>query len=106
MREWISSLEEIIDKKLKKWVKESRIENGECVQIEWQFEQTHIIIDIFWHDHEESIVLQYLGPRAKHNFTWHGLTEKTISKVTDRIGNLAQMTQTPPIDPSDHGRNG
>lgn len=101
MREWISSLEEAIDRKLKKWIKESRIENGEVVQVEWQFEQTHIILDIFWHDKEETIHMQYLAPRAKHQFTWHGLTEKSFDKVMDRVGNLAQVTMHPPIDPND-----
>ncbi len=95
MREWVASLEEVIDNKLKLWKKESRIENGECVQVEWQFEQTHVIMDIFWDDHKEFINLMYLAPRAKHSYMWHGLTDKTFNKVMDRIGNLAQMTMYP-----------
>ncbi len=98
MRDWIISLEAVIDNKLKLWKKESRIENGEVVQVEWQFEQTHIILDIFWHDGEESVNLQYLGPRAKHHFTWHGLNDKTFNKIMDRVGNLAQITMHPPLD--------
>ena len=101
MREWVAALEEVIDNKLKQWKKESRIENGECVQVEWQFEQTHIIIDIFWHDHEETVHLQYFGPRAKHAFTWHGLNDKTFNRVMDRVGNLAQITMHPPMEPRD-----
>jgi hypothetical protein len=100
MREWVSSLESIVDNKLRKWKKESRIENGECVQVEWQFEQTHIIMDIFWLDSEETVKLHYFGPRAHHSFIWHGLTDKTFNKVQDRVGNLAQVTMHPPIDPS------
>ena len=42
MREWVATLEGVLDHKLKKWMKESRIENGECVQVEWQFEQTSL----------------------------------------------------------------
>jgi hypothetical protein len=101
MREWVCSLEVVLDNKLKKWIKESRIENGECVQMEWQFEQTHIILDIFWHDHQETILLNYLGPRAKYHFTWHGLTDQSFNKIMDRVGNLAQVTMHPPIDPQD-----
>ena len=96
MRDWVSSLEGVIDNKLRKW-KKDKIENGEVVQIIWQFEQTHIIIDIFWHDKEETVHLQYFGPRAKHSFTWHQLNDATFNKVMDRVGNLAQMTMYPPI---------
>lgn len=96
MREWVASLEEIVDNKLKLWKKESRMENGEVVQIEWQFEMTHVILDIFWHDNQELINLQYLDPRSKHNFTWHGLTDATFNKIMDRVGNLAQITLYPP----------
>ncbi len=101
MREWIISLEGILDHKLKVWKKESRIENGECVQIEWQFEQTHIVLDIFWQDSEELVHLAYFGPRAKHSYTWHGLTDRTFNKIQDRVGNLSQITMHPPIDPTD-----
>jgi hypothetical protein len=101
MREWVSALEEVVDNKLTKWRKETRIENGEMVQIEWQFEQTHIILNIFWEDHKELVQVHYLGPHADHRFTWNGLSDKTFNKVMDRIGNLAQITQTPPIDPTD-----
>ncbi len=103
MREWISTLEDCIDKKLKKWIKESRIENGEVVQIEYQFEQTHIVLDIFWHDKEETVNLHYFAPRAKHLFTWHGLNDKTFDRIQDRIGNLAQTTMHPPLSPEIHG---
>jgi hypothetical protein len=101
MREWLSSLEAAIDNKLKNWRKSSRIENGEVVQIEHQFLQTHIIIDVFWHDHQETVHLQYFGPRAKHSFTWHGLNNHTFNKILDRIGNLAQITMHPVVDATD-----
>lgn len=101
MREWMASLENVIDNKLKKWKKESRIENGEAVQVEWQYEQTHIIIDVFWEDRQEAVHLHYIAPRANHSFTWHGLTNLTFDKVMDRVGNLAQITMTPPIYPTD-----
>ncbi len=101
MREWVCALEGVLDNKLRKWLKSSRIENGEVVQLKYQFEQTHIILDIFWHDEEETASLVYSGPRAKHQFVWHGLTDRTFNKVMDRVGNLAQLTMTPPIDPLD-----
>lgn len=98
MREWVASLEEVIDNKLKKWKRESRIENGEAVQVEWQYEQTHILLDIFWQDGSESVHLHYFSPRAYHNFLWHGLIDRTFNKVMDRVGNLAQITMYPPLD--------
>ena len=92
MRDWVTSLEQVIDNKLSTWMKHSKIENGDVVQIEWQFHQTRIIMDIFWHDKEETVHLQYFGPRAKHSFTWHQLNDGTFNKVMDRVGNLAQVT--------------
>lgn len=99
MRDWVSMLESTLDQKLKKWKKENRNENGEVVQLWWTFEQTHIKIDIFWNNNNESVRLHYLSPRGNHDFLWHGLTEKTFDRVNDRIGNLAQVTMYPPIEP-------
>lgn len=106
MREWVASLEHHIDVRLKKWKKEPRIENGEAVQLRWQFEQTHVLLDIFWEDKHENAHLQYLSPRIDHSFRWHGLDGRTLNKIMDRIGNLAQVTMHPPIDPSDDGTLG
>lgn len=103
MREWVSSLEELIDNQFKTWKKESRIENGEAVQIEWQFEQAHIVIDVFWRDGQELVILNLFAPRIKHTFTWHGLNEQTKNRVLDRVGNLAQYILHPPIDPHIYG---
>lgn len=100
MREWVASLEQVIDNKLNRWKKESRIENGEVVQVEWQFEQTHAIIDIFWKDKVETVQLTFFGPRTKHYYIWHGLDDKTFNRVMDRVGNLAQITMHPPIEPN------
>jgi hypothetical protein len=98
MREWIAALELVLDNKLKKWKKESRIENGEAVQIEWQFGQTHIIADIFWQNDRESVHLQLHSPRTSQRYEWHGLTDKTFNKIMDRVGNWAQITMYPPED--------
>src|SRR5882757_5321535 len=91
MREWVSSLEVMIDNKLNKWKKESRIENGEAVQVEWQFNLTHIILDIFWEDGKEAAHLQFHSPRSSFRYEWAGLNNKTFNKVMDRVGNLAQV---------------
>lgn len=96
MRDWVSSLEGVIDNKLKKWIKPSRIENGKVVQVVWQFEQTHVIMDVFWHDEEELVHLDYRNPYATHGFMWRRLNDETFNKAMDRIGNLAQMTMYPP----------
>jgi len=94
-REWVSTLEKIIDTKLRKWTKGNKIENGEAVQLRWQFEQTHIILDVFWEDHKEALHLAYLNPRSSHRFEWHGLSDNSLNKVMDRIGNMAQVTMYP-----------
>lgn len=101
MRDWVATLEEMIDNKLKKWRKENKIENGEVVQLRWQFEQTHFHLDIFWEDRKETVHLQYFSPRVDHSFRWHDLNDKTIDRIMDRVGNLAQITQNPPLDPTD-----
>lgn len=101
MREWVSSLETLIDKKLRKWRKENRIENGEVVQLRWQFEQIHFHMDIFWHDGEETVILSYLSPRITHAYTWHKLNDKTLQNIEDRVGNLAQTAMYSYNDP-DH----
>lgn len=95
MREWVSGLEQVIDNRLSKWKKCSRIENGEALQVEWLFGQTHIILDIFWEDGQETVQFLYHHPRTGHRYTWHGLTDETFNKIQDRIGNLAQMAMYP-----------
>ncbi len=101
MREWVAALEEVLDNKLNRWRKENKIENGEVVQLRWQFEQTHFHLDIFWHDKQETVNLSYLSPRITHSYQWHDLNDRTFNKVMDRVGNLAQVTMHPPIDPMD-----
>ena len=95
MREFLADLETRIDLALKKWKKTSRIENGCVVQIEWQFEQAHIILDIFWLDGDESIELECKYPRHHSENKWRGLTQDTMRKVQDRVGNFAQIVQDP-----------
>ena len=101
MREWVLSLEEMLINKLKKWEHHRKWENGEDVHLLWQWEQTLIKLDIFWHNGEESVRLRCTGPRNSHDFLWHGLTDKTFNKIQDRVGNLAQVTMHPPIDSTD-----
>jgi len=101
MRIWVADIESALDKKLTKWKKESKIENGEAIQLSWQFEQTHFILDIFWENHKETAQLQYLGPRVSQRFNWHGLNDRTYNKIIDRVGNLAQITMHPPVDSTD-----
>ncbi len=98
MREWVSAVEGLLDHKLTKWKKETHIENGEAVQMRWQYEQTHIELDVFWEDAKEMVILKYSSPRISHEYRWQGLDDKTISHILDRVGNLAQVTMHPPID--------
>ena len=101
MREWVTTLENFLDSKLRKWKKEPRVENGESIQLRWTWLQTHFHLDIFWENEKETVNLQYLSPRGNHSFLWHGLNDKTIGKICDRVGNLAQITIHPPLDPTD-----
>lgn len=101
MREWVASLEEIIDNKLNKWRKIPKVENGEAVQLAWQWEQTRLSMNIFWEDHKEGVNVEYTSPRTDHSFRWHGLNDKTFNKIMDRTGNLAQTTMYPAIDSLD-----
>ena len=93
MREYIASLETRVDTALKKWKKASRIENGEVVQIEWQFEQALVIIDVFWHDGDEHVLLECRTPRVHSTHEWKGLTDMTVSNVVDRINNFSAVAQ-------------
>jgi len=95
MRQWVSALEDVIDNQLRKWKKESRIENGEAVQIEWQFSQSHIIIDIFWETGKEAVHLQFHSPRSSIRYEWNGLTDKTFNLIMDRVAHLAQRVMYP-----------
>lgn len=101
MRDWIASLEEVIDNKLNKWRKIPKVENGESVQLAWQWDQTRLSMNIFWEDQKENVNLYYGSPRTDHAYRWHGLNDLTFNKIMDRVGNLAQVAMYPPIDPMD-----
>lgn len=101
MQDWVASIEEILDNKLGNWKKDRRVENNESVQLRWSWVQTHVQLDIFWEDKKETVNLQYMSPRITHSYRWHGLNDKTFNKIMDRVGNLAQVTMHPPIDPMD-----
>ncbi len=95
MREYFVELEDALERSLKKWKKESKIENGKVTQIEWQFELSHIIIDVFWHDGEEKVVVYCLNPHVLlRNRTFRGLSKATTRNVLDAVGNFAQIVMT------------
>lgn len=98
MREWVAQLEAIIDAKLIKWRKVPKVENGESLQLAWQWEQTRLSMFIFWEDQKELVTFFFSSPRIDHSFRWHGLNDKTFDKIMDRVGNLAQVTMYPPMD--------
>lgn len=99
MRLWVSRIEEYVDQKLKRFKKGDRIENGEVVTLSWQYLQTTFTLEIFWEDHVETVRLIYNSPRNSQDFLWHGLNNKTVNRIVDRVGNLAQHTLAPPIEP-------
>ncbi len=77
------------------------MENGESVQLAWQWEQTRISMNIFWEEKKETVHLSCTSPRTDHDYRWHGLTDNTFNKIMDRVGNLAQTTMYPAKDPTD-----
>jgi len=93
MRIYVSELETRVDRALHKWKKASKIENGEVVQIIWQFEQAHVTLDVFWHDGAEHVELETKWPKMRAEFEWTGLTVDTADRVMDRVGNFAQTVQ-------------
>lgn len=101
MRDWIAQIEAVIDVKLKKWRKILKVENGEAVQMAWQWEQTRISMNVFWENKKELVIFNYTSPRTDHDYRWHDLNEKTFNRIIDRVGNLAQVTMHPPIDSMD-----
>ncbi len=97
MREYFVDLEDALERSLKKWKKESKIENGSVVQLEWQFELSHIIIDVFWRDKEEKVVVYCMNPHLPlRDRAWRGLTKTTIRNVLDAVGNFAQIVMSLP----------
>lgn len=101
MREWVCSLEEIVDNKLKKWRKIPKVENGKSVQLAWQWDQVRMSMNIYWPDHTEAVYFSYTSPPEDHFFRWHMLDDKTFNRVTDRVGNLAMVAMYPAIDSLD-----
>ena len=94
MRQYVALLETRIEETLKKWHRASRIEDGPVVQIEYQFEQAHIGLDIFWHDTEERVNIECRDPRMTRKDQLKGLTPETITLIMDRVGNFAQIVQS------------
>ncbi len=101
MRDWVCSLEAMVDKKLAKWDKHKKWENGKLpIHLMWQWEPTIIKLDIFWKDGKEVIRLKFFSPMEDHDFMWIGLSDETFNGIQDRIGNLAMRIMHPPIDPT------
>jgi hypothetical protein len=100
-KEFADKIEYAIDNKLKKWKKYNSIVDKKSTQMEWQFEQTRFALHIFPNDEEEMVILQFFNPIHCARWTWSGLNDKTINKIIDRMGNLAQTTMYPPRDYGD-----
>lgn len=101
MREWVASLEEVMDNKLRNWKKVNVVQDDKSVNLQWQFEQTMMILNISWTDGNENVSFHCIGPIACHQYVFSGLDNKTFNKICDRVGNLAQVIMHPPIDPMD-----
>jgi len=99
MRDWVASLEAMVDIKLKTWDKHRKWENGRVIHLLWQWEQTLIKMDVFWLDGQEAVRLRYIAPSDSHDFTWNGLVKKTYRKVEHYVAHWAMSLLHPPIDP-------
>lgn len=93
MRIFIAELERQIEKALQKWKQASRMEDGSVVQIEYQFEQSHVELDIFWKDSDERLSIVCRTPHMTRKDNFKGLDAHTIKAVMDRVGNFAQIVQ-------------
>ncbi len=96
-REWVNSLEVMLNRKLQKWDQHRKWENGEAIHLMWQWEQTIIKVDVFWEDKKELVRIKFISPRADYDFMWDGLNNKTFNKIQDRVGNLAMSIMHPPV---------
>lgn len=101
MRDYVSSLEAMVDNKLKKWDKHRKWENGRAIHLLWQWEQVLIKIDVFWLDGQEALRLRYIAPSDNHDFTWPGLIKKTYRLTEHHVAHWAMSLLHPPIDPED-----
>lgn len=101
MREWVIELEEMIARKLQTWDRHKKWENGSVIHLLWQWEQTLIKVDIFWHDGQEAVRLRYIAPSVDHDFIWNGLVKKTYRNVEHYVSHWAMSLMHPPIDPED-----
>lgn len=98
MREYVSRLETCLDRSLRLWKKIDHIEDGDAVRLSWEFELTFIIVDVFWLDGDEGVNLQISHPRQRYQFEWSGLTQETLDRLVDRVGNIAQTIMYRPLD--------
>lgn len=91
MRVYLSKLETRIDAMLKLWKKHPKIEYGESIQLEWQFDGAQVFLDIFYEDLGERLILNCFSQRRTIKQDWHGFSKKTEQQIVDRIGNFAQV---------------
>lgn len=100
IKDWVASLEAMIDKKLAKWDKHRRWENGgDPIHFMWQWEHVIIKLDVFVMECQQGIRLRYIGPCIYEDQVLHGLTKKTFRQAEHYAAHWDILTMHPPIDP-------
>lgn len=61
-RDYVSEIEERLAITLRRWKALPKILNGRIIQLNYQFEQSHIIVNIWWQDGHEIIILYMIDP--------------------------------------------
>jgi hypothetical protein len=92
-RDYISELEGRVDVALKQWTKHRFYDNGNPTQRVWQWEKSHVLINIFWKDTDERVVIYCLHPDDDKRRELYGLSGETLAKMTDVVRNFAQWVE-------------
>jgi hypothetical protein len=92
-QEYVLEFEKCVDDALSKWKKTTHMENGEVFTLIWEFENSQVIVDVFWADTDERMHVGCRGPRTDQGDTYSGLDKVTTGRALDKIRNFAAWVQ-------------
>lgn len=91
-RDYVIELEERLAKTLRRWKQLPKILNGRIIQLNYQFEQSHIIVNVWWHDDAESVILYLIDPFLLDS-PREEIPKLTVETITQTIHVLAHFAQ-------------